>query len=299
VRTLAPLLVALLVAGCLDQGGGSPTPTPAAPPALEPLAMRTLERGSFSGVHHDAREIVRDAAEWDALWAEHRANESAPAVDFAREMVLAVVVHGPTGCGMMHLANATYDAGAGTITTTIVLEIAPQNVQCLVAFEDVFHFVAVPAREGGARWVEAEEEQSTQATPTAPTSEPATGNYSFRTLAQGSMSGVQERTRRVIPDEATWLAFWADHTSGTYPAPDPPAVDWEHERAFVALAGDKPNTCWSIAVERIDAQPSNVTVQVRTKAPPSGAMCGDAITQPFHFVTYPVTDAPLRLVEVA
>lgn len=123
---------------------------PPAGPRVERLAMRELAKGSFSPISEDVRLVLRDAASWEALWARHRGNETAPAVDFAAEMVVAVVVHGPTGCGQMHLDEVVHDADARAVRATIAIEIPPENVRCFAAFEDVFHFVAVPVREGRA-----------------------------------------------------------------------------------------------------------------------------------------------------
>lgn len=123
-------------------------------PSAERLVVRTLERGSFSGIHDDTSLMVRNASAWEVLWMAHRASEPAPAVDFAREMVAAVVVHGPTGCGALRLGNVTHDPSLPRTEVEVVLEDPGPEVQCLVAFQDVFEFAAIPSREGDASFVQ-------------------------------------------------------------------------------------------------------------------------------------------------
>lgn len=132
-----------------------PHPAPSGP-AVERLDARTLAKGSFSGIHNDTRLLLRDAAAWEALWREHARDAPAPAVEWGNESVVAVVVHGPTGCAAMHLGEIAYDPDARVTLVEVVHEVAPPEIQCFVAFEDVYHFVAVPSREGEARFRDTE-----------------------------------------------------------------------------------------------------------------------------------------------
>lgn len=280
------LLFPLLAAGCLE--GAQTPPTQGGSGDAEPLSFRSLDKGSFSGVRSDLREVLRSQAEWSALWARHKPNQSAPRVEFPNESVVAVVEHRSTGCFGVHVGNVSYDASARVLTVEVVHELDPPTINCLAAQVDVYHFVAIPDRPGEARFVDREE--VTNATTSG-------GAYAFRTVEQGFSSGVHERTRRVILDEPAWRAFWAEHASYQAPPPEPPAVDFEREGVFVALAGDKPNTCWAERVESIDVQEATVRVRVVTYAPPPGVVCGQMVSQPFHFVTYPRTEKPVTLDE--
>lgn len=272
------------------------------PQEAEPLSTRTLARGTFSGIHEDTRVLLGDQALFDALWARHARDGDAPFVEFPNESVVAVVVHGPTGCAAIHVGNVTYDGNA--ITVEVVRERSPPEVNCFVAFEDAYHFVAIPDRPGDARFVEVEGEAlptpapgSGPPRPTPTPSPDAPYDHAFRTLDVGASSGVHEKVRRVLTTEAEWRAFHAEHTSNVEPKPALPPVDFAKERVFVATAGDKPNTCWALRVERIEVQADVVKVHVVTYPPPEGALCGFAISQPHHFVTYPVTDKPHVVVE--
>lgn len=267
----------------------------------EPMSLRTLDIGSFSGIHNDTRALVREPSEWQALWAQHKPGEPAPSVEWGNESVIAVVEHGPTGCFGIHIGNVTYEGGGYVIE--VVHEETPDNVACIQALSDAYHFAAIPDRPGPARFVETNETAAQPGgspptpAPTQPTSPAGTTPYDFRTLAQGSTSGIHIARREVLRDEASWSTFWRDHGASQMPAPERPRVDFAKENVFIATAGDRPDTCWALDVTRIQERATNVEVTVRTRGPPPDAFCGDAITQPFHYVTYPKTQKPLLVIE--
>lgn len=303
----APVLLFLLLplAGCLEGGtppGGDganattttttfPTATTPPPASVENLSRRSLDKGAFSGVHEDVRSVLRTQAEWDALWARHRGNGSTPAprVEFGNESVVAVVVRGPTGCFGVHVGSVTFDERARRTTVEVVRERTPPHVNCVTTLEDAYHFVAIPTRPGDAEFMEKEED--------ADVGGGAPAEYAFRTVAHGGASGIREATRLVVRDAAAWRALWANHSSTQDPAPAAPAHDFSKEALFVAIGPERSNTCWAVRVARIVVGPAETEVHVATYAPPPGMMCGQALSQPFHVVTYPLDAPPLRVVE--
>jgi hypothetical protein len=60
----------------------------AAQPPTIPFA--TVARGHHSGLEDSREAVVRTESEWKALWKEHAAEQSAPAVDFAKSIVAGV-----------------------------------------------------------------------------------------------------------------------------------------------------------------------------------------------------------------
>jgi len=61
-----------------------------------PMSLRSLAKGAFSGIREERREVIKNKAGWEKLWAEHGKLNSpgtnAPAVDFEKEMVIAVTM---------------------------------------------------------------------------------------------------------------------------------------------------------------------------------------------------------------
>ena len=55
-----------------------------------PAAIRSIDKGLDSQMDAARQATVRTAAEWEALWRLHGGERTRPAVDFGKEMVVAV-----------------------------------------------------------------------------------------------------------------------------------------------------------------------------------------------------------------
>jgi hypothetical protein len=75
--------------------------------------MRMLDRGTHSNIDSAQQVVVRDPADWGALWKEHAPERPLPAVNFAREAVAAVFLGTrPTGGYGVEIVGAAEKAGA-------------------------------------------------------------------------------------------------------------------------------------------------------------------------------------------
>jgi len=54
------------------------------------IPVRPIVMGPSSGIDEPRQAIARSADEWEKLWTEHAGNRERPAVDFSREMVVAL-----------------------------------------------------------------------------------------------------------------------------------------------------------------------------------------------------------------
>ena len=55
-----------------------------------PVTFTTIARGDSSQIETAAQKTVRTAVEWAALWKSHTAEGKPPAVDFTKDMVIAI-----------------------------------------------------------------------------------------------------------------------------------------------------------------------------------------------------------------
>jgi hypothetical protein len=111
--------------------------TPSAPPTSPPPSTsppgpaspwRTLDQGNDSGIFAYETAVARSPAQYAALWSRHRptGGATAPAVDFAKEMVIAVFLGSrPTGTTVQIVYAQKYDA-----------QMPPQPVYLLVGISD-------------------------------------------------------------------------------------------------------------------------------------------------------------------
>lgn len=257
---------------------------PNAPDSPEPTQKRELDSGSFSSIGEDYSAVVRTQVEWDSLWARHTQNASRaqPAVEFPNESVIAVVVHGPTGCFGIRIGNITQDAASKRTLVEVIHIPTPANVRCIQTLYDAFDFVAIPTREGTVDFVDRHESPPLEA-------------FEMRSIEEGSSSGIHEKKRQVVSDDASWQAFWAKHAPGR----EAPGVNFEVEQVFVAMLGDTPSGCWAVRVTDMQPGFASTQVEVTTYSPPIDAMCAAIVTQPYHFVSYPLGDASPLIREVS
>lgn len=87
--------------------------------------------------------VIRDAAEWAALWKQHAPDEPAPSVDFASKMVIAVFgVGGPDLCHSTSITAMTLDSSKLVVVRT---DISPGDakIACLTSISMPAHIVTV------------------------------------------------------------------------------------------------------------------------------------------------------------
>ena len=112
-------------------------------------------------------------------------------------------------------------------------------------------------------------------------------------------TGVSDRRRTVIRDEAAWAQFWAEVTSGYQPRPATPAIDFATEMVVVAAMGTRPSGGYSIAIDRAYEADGRLYAVVREVAPAPGCGTTGALSAPMAAVRVPRRDAPAAFVERA
>ena len=123
--------------------------------AAEPVKIRTLSQGTFSGIQTQSEIVVTNAAQWAEVWTKHSAQrtpkEEAPAVDFEKETVLFVTLGSkPTGGHRVDIAEVRQ---AGEKAEVLVRIRAPRSggfsIQALTA---PYHAVAIPKIKGPVKF---------------------------------------------------------------------------------------------------------------------------------------------------
>jgi hypothetical protein len=136
-------MLILLLAAWLQ--AGAPAPTVHGP------MLRTIDKGAESNIDDAKTVVVRDAAAWQKLWHGHAPNRALPAVDFSKEMVVAVFLGSRTTSGYDVAIQGTRDEGGALVV--LYRETAPardaMTAQVLTA---PYHVAVVPARSGDVRF---------------------------------------------------------------------------------------------------------------------------------------------------
>jgi len=106
-------------------------------------APRTIDKGAMSNVDDRLQTSAKTSAEWSALWKKHNYDKPAPAVDWSKEMVVAVFMGSrPTAGFAVEIVSAAERDGTFVVGYR---ETAPKagtvSAQVLTA---PYHIAAVP-----------------------------------------------------------------------------------------------------------------------------------------------------------
>ena len=114
------------------------------------VPMRSLDKGISSQIDVARQAAVRSDAEWNMLWSQHAGDRARPAVDFNREMVLAVFLGTrPTAGFSVEIVGAREDSGA--LVVSYRESRPPAGIVTAQVLISPYHFVAVP-KHGDVKW---------------------------------------------------------------------------------------------------------------------------------------------------
>jgi hypothetical protein len=115
------------------------------------LTLKTVEKGSQSGVRERLQIAIRSQVEWTELWTRHNANKAKPPpppkVNFGQEMVVAVFLgEKPTGGYAIEITRAAKtDRG---IEVGYREQTPAPGAMTIQALTQPFHIVRIPKSDG-------------------------------------------------------------------------------------------------------------------------------------------------------
>jgi hypothetical protein len=113
--------------------------------------MRSIDKGSDSGVDEARQVIVRSAEEWTNLWRIHGLNREQPKIDFGRDMIVGVFLGSrPTAGFDIEIAGTREDQGA--LVVQYRERRPPRGTLTAQVLTAPFHLVAVGKRAGEVKF---------------------------------------------------------------------------------------------------------------------------------------------------
>ena len=114
------------------------------------VPIRSLDKGITSQIDSARQVIVRSDAEWSALWSQHAGDRARPAVDFSKEMVIAVFLSTRPTAGFSVEIVGVREEGAAVAVSYRETRPQPGSVTAQV-LTSPYHIVAVP-KHGDVKW---------------------------------------------------------------------------------------------------------------------------------------------------
>jgi hypothetical protein len=238
------------------------------------LSFVPVAEDGFSGIHGAREVVVKDAAAWSALWAEHgKPAAEAPAVDFGRTMLAGVFLGDlPQGCTKVAVARAY--SRAGKLVVDYVAQNDSQVQECAAAVQQPMQVVALPRVDAPVEFNRITVER-----------------LAMQTIGGGFDSGVHAARQVVVKDSGAWAALWAEH-AGTGAAV--PEVDFSKKMVIGIFAGGKPNPCYGTGILRVTHTGGKTVVVVRNTVPQPEIACPAVVAYPSHIVVVDRRDGPVE-----
>jgi len=246
------------------------------PKSGSPIAYKTIVSDSFSNIETPREVVIKDAAAWSALWAEHSKTKiAAPDVDFSRNMLVAVFAgSGNAGCGTFDVVNVM-SKGGKVLVEYEYRDMSPVAI-CLAVVTQPVRVVVLPK-------VDAPVEFRKIVSP----------YLNFTNVEPAVRTNIHEQRNVVVRDEAAWVTLWNEHAGPGVPLPK---VDFAKQMVIGVFRGPKPTICHGGGISRIDFKDGVLQVGIADVEPASGVVCGQAIVYPSHVVLVNRTEAPVEFV---
>jgi len=110
------------------------------------------------------------------------------------------------------------------------------------------------------------------------------------TIARGSSSGVEERREAVVRSAAEWDVLWKAHAG----AQAAPAVDLAKNVVAAVFIGTRSTGGYSVEITGTRRDGDALVIEYVQRAPGRGDIVSQALTSPFHIVSLPRHDGPVR-----
>ena|SRR5712672_1594661 len=107
------------------------------------VPMRAIDKGATSNMDGARQASARTVEEWSKLWTQHAGERARPAVDFNREIVVAVFTGTRPSAGFAVEIVGVKEDGAALVVSYKETRPAPDSVAAQV-LTSPFHIVAVP-----------------------------------------------------------------------------------------------------------------------------------------------------------
>ncbi len=111
------------------------------------------------------------------------------------------------------------------------------------------------------------------------------------------MSGIMDRRRTVIAEQAGWDAWWDEITTHVMPKPPAPTIDFTTRMVIAAAMGEQRGGGYSIDVLEVSEASDDLYVVVQESIPGVQCITHDAITSPAVAVSVPRSAGRVLFVE--
>jgi hypothetical protein len=115
------------------------------------------------------------------------------------------------------------------------------------------------------------------------------------TVAQGPASGATDFREVVVRSPAEWAALWKSH-AGLQTAP---VIDFSANVVAAVFLGTRPTGGFRVEITGTRREAAALVVDYAERAPGANDLVTQVLTAPFHIVSIPRHDGPIRFRKAA
>lgn len=275
-RALFETMVKNLDKADLGLGAGHKVePVSFLPKSGVPVAYKTIVSDSFSHIEAAREVVIKDAAAWTVLWAEHsKGRIAAPQVDFSRNMLVAVFLGSSPVCGSFDVVHVGSQDGK----LLVEYEVRDQSptALCLAAITQPMRVVSVPRVEAPVAFRKI-----------------VSGHFNFEPVETKLRTLIHEPRNVVVRDQAAWASLWAEHAGKDAALPK---IDFSKQMVIGVFRGAQPDGCHSTSIGAVDFRDGKLRVVHVDTVPGPGIVCTMAIVYPAALVVVNRSDAPVQFI---
>jgi len=116
----------------------------------------------------------------------------------------------------------------------------------------------------------------------------------FDTIDSGTHSGIEEALTEAYHTAESFHSLWEKHTSGSFPPPKFPDIDFDSSMVLSAFRGMVNTGGYGIEITSVENLESEIVVSCLTTDPDPWAFTPSVISEPFHIVNITASDKPVR-----
>lgn len=120
------------------------------------------------------------------------------------------------------------------------------------------------------------------------------GDVAFTTIARGTASGQETPRQVAVRTAAEWRELWKLHA----PARKLPAVDFSTKMVVGVFLGSRPTAGFDAEIVAARREDHTLIVEYVERRPGPGTITAQVLTEPFHLVSLPKHDGPIRFVRI-
>ena len=118
---------------------------------------------------------------------------------------------------------------------------------------------------------------------------------SMATVGEGSSSGIDEPNTVIVRSASEWDHLWKSH-AGIQPSP---VLDLSTNMVAAVFLGMRPTAGFRVEIVGARRESDALVVEYVERQPGAKTLVGQVLTSPFHIVTLPRFNGPVRFRKVA